>query len=69
MVEFKFKISDEAFNLLMYIKEHKQAEYRDYEFENIDKFIKSNNEFITVEQFKHRNCNGTYYLIDLRYII
>ena len=63
MVEFKFKISNEAFNLLIYINNNGYAEYRDPEYLDINSFMKSPNDSISIESFKARNCGGTRFLI------
>jgi len=64
MVEFRFNISDEAFNLLMNINKDGYAEYRDTEYSSVDDFINTSNGIMTLESFKNRNCGGTFYLID-----
>jgi hypothetical protein len=63
MVEFRFKISDEAFNLLLIISKEGYVEYRDTEYETIEEFEKSGNVSMNLNSFKSRNCNGTLYLI------
>lgn len=67
MVEFRFKISDEAFKLLLKMNNDGYAEYCDTIYETIDAFIEASEvkyEYMTLESFKARNCGGTYYLIE-----
>jgi len=63
MVELKFKISDEAFDLLMKINNEKYVEYRDTRYETIEEFENSSNQTMTLDSFKARNVGGTLYLI------
>lgn len=65
MVKFSYYISDDAFNLLMYIQNKGYVEYRDPEYDSIEDFLRTKNVgTLTLKSFKARNCNGTYYLID-----
>ena len=64
-------ISDEALMLLFKINERSYVEYLDYDFLTIDDFKKHekkiylySNHVMTVDDFKNRNCGGTFYLID-----
>ena len=63
MVEFRFKISDEAFDLLLTINKEGYIEYRDCEYETVEEFENSVNKTMTLKSFNSRNCNGTLYLI------
>jgi len=55
-------ISDDALKLLIHIQSKGYAEYSDPEFESVQEFEKSLS-FMTVEEFKKRNCGGTLYLV------
>jgi len=74
MITLQFKISDEAYNFLLEIKELKNVEFSDIEFLILDDI-----EFLTLDDFKRSfdylrniksieqylssNCNGRYHLI------
>lgn len=60
-----FEISDVAFELLEKIQENGYAEYRDPEYESIERFRcnKRESDNLTEEQFLARNFGGTYNLI------
>jgi hypothetical protein len=66
-ITLEFKLSKEAFNLLIDISINKTAEYRDTNFNSLEEF-KLSEEFKTnkrsIASFLDRNFNGTYYLID-----
>jgi len=57
-------MSDDALKLLIYINDNIYAEYCDTEFLSVSVFEKSSScGFMTVDEFKNRNCGGTFYLI------
>lgn len=58
-----FEISDESFELLLYIKVNRIAEYRDPEYSTLEEFKNSSNQYRTEEWFLDRNSNGTLYLV------
>lgn len=64
MIEIKFEISNEAYNLLYKIKEEGNVEYRDTEYETLEDFRKSDNTSMSVDSYLSRNAGGTFYLID-----
>lgn len=65
-LKLTIKISDEAFDLLKDISLGVGIEYRDTNYPTIEDFLKSTSHLeygVTLEQFKDRNHNGTFYLI------
>jgi hypothetical protein len=65
-MKFEIEISDAAFELLKKIHNIGYAEYRDPEYSSIEEFKKSEDykkSDRSVEWFKHRNFDGTLYLI------
>jgi hypothetical protein len=63
MKKITFEISNEAFDLLVSMKE-KYAEYRDTEYLTLKDFTeKEERNKLDIERFLNRNHNGTYYLI------
>lgn len=64
-LNIKLEIPDEAYDLLLKIKQEGYAEYRDTLYDTLEEFRRdASNHNRTDEWFLNRNCGGTFYLID-----
>lgn len=70
-LQFEFVLTGPEYGLLLRIAEEGSAEYRDIEFETVEEYIHPKNwngshppTEIQIQNFKRRNTDGTYHLIE-----